>query len=62
MQTQQITTVTTFVPVVGEGELQRQLRKVAERDGGLGSLTRGRMGDAGNGHDPRPGVGSEQSG
>jgi hypothetical protein len=32
MQKQQITTVTTFVSVTGEGELQRQLRKVGERD------------------------------
>ncbi|AMM22788.1 hypothetical protein AX769_21875 (plasmid) [Frondihabitans sp. PAMC 28766] len=37
---QQITTVTTFVPVVGEGELQRQLRKLGERDNDLETYAR----------------------
>jgi len=32
---QQITTVSTFVPVVEEGEMSRQLRKIAERDNDL---------------------------
>jgi len=40
MQKQQITTVTTFVPVVGEGELQRQLRKLGERDSDLSTFAR----------------------
>jgi hypothetical protein len=40
MQKQQITTVTTFVPVVGEGELQRQLRKLGERDSDLATFAR----------------------
>ncbi|MCJ0700254.1 hypothetical protein FRIG_03745 [Frigoribacterium faeni] len=32
---QQVTTVTTFVPVVGEEALNRQLRKLGERDSDL---------------------------
>lgn len=38
MQKQQITTVTTFVPVTGVGELQRQLRKLGERDSDLSTF------------------------
>jgi len=34
----QITTVTTFVAVVREGELQRQLRKLGERDNDLATF------------------------
>jgi hypothetical protein len=37
---QQITTVTTFVPVTGVGELQRQLRKLGERDSDLSTFAR----------------------
>ena len=40
MHKQQITTVSTFVPVVGVEGMQQQLRKTAERDGDLGSLAR----------------------
>lgn len=40
MQKQQITTVTTFVPVTGVGELQRQLRKLGERDADLSTFAR----------------------
>ena len=40
MQKQQITTVTTFVPVAGVGELQRQLRKLGERDSDLSTFAR----------------------
>ena len=40
MQQQQITTVSTFVPVAGVEGMQSQLRKIAERDGDLGSLAR----------------------
>ena len=40
MQKQQITTVTTFVPVTGVGELQRQLRKLGERDSDLATFAR----------------------
>jgi hypothetical protein len=36
--TKQITTVTTFVPVAGEGELQRQLRKLGERESDLAAF------------------------
>ncbi|MFE6767286.1 hypothetical protein [Streptomyces sp. NPDC057689] len=39
---QRIETVTTFVPVVDEDQLQRQLRKVGEREADLQQL--GRMG------------------
>ncbi|MBD8729032.1 hypothetical protein [Frigoribacterium sp. CFBP 13707] len=35
MQKQQITTVTTLVPVVTEEALNRQLRKLGERDSDL---------------------------
>ena len=38
MQKQHITTVTTFVPVTGVGELQRQLRKLGERDSDLATF------------------------
>lgn len=34
-----ITTVTTLVPVVGEDEIQRQLRKLAERDTDLSQFS-----------------------
>jgi hypothetical protein len=37
---QQITTVTTAVPVVEEGQLQRQLRKLGERDQELAGFGR----------------------
>jgi hypothetical protein len=40
MQKQQITTVTTFVPVTGEGELQCQLRKLGKRDSDLATFAR----------------------
>ena len=36
--TQQITTVATVVPAVTEGGLQRQLRKIGERDSDLVQL------------------------
>ena len=36
--TQQITTVATVVPVVSEGALQRQLRKIGERESDLVAL------------------------
>jgi len=38
--TQQITTLTTVVPAVTDEGLQRQLRKLAERDGDLSELAR----------------------
>jgi hypothetical protein len=41
---QHIDTLVTFVPVVGEDEMQRQLRKLGERDDDL--KTRARMGYA----------------
>jgi len=37
---QHIETVTTFFPVVDEDQLQRQLRKVAEREADLQQLAR----------------------
>ncbi|ROS58355.1 hypothetical protein EDF38_3100 [Frigoribacterium sp. PhB160] len=40
MQKQQITTVTTLVPVTGVGELQRQLRKLGEGDSDLSTFAR----------------------
>ena len=39
---QHIDTLTTFVPVVGEDDMQRQLRKLGERDEDMKS--RARMG------------------
>ena len=35
-----ITTITTVVPVVGEDEIQRQLRKLGERDQDLATYAR----------------------
>lgn len=37
---QHIDTLTTFVPVVGEDEMQRQLRKLGEREEDLKTRTR----------------------
>lgn len=37
---QQITTITTFVPIVGAGAVQRQLRKLGERDSDLATYAR----------------------
>ncbi|WP_420367171.1 hypothetical protein [Curtobacterium sp. L1-20] len=37
---QHIDTLTTFVPVVGEDDMQRQLRKLGERDEDIRSRSR----------------------